>query len=1339
MVVPRKVRAPAAIASLWLASCLAAGGRDLPLPAVGPAPAPAPAEVAPASRPVTLHVQWGGGTPRAWTGRITLGSADAAGQAGGIGDWRTLSPDRDAALLVHAEGDAIVVHEPRPTAFDGVELILDDWRGRRVRVELAAAGGTRPAVVAEIDVADVLAAPVQTPLDSEGNRLTVRQAAGDALAVVVEGGDEQSPGGDPAIRRPGSQVRLRVAPLLVLKPDHQSALELRLRLKSGPQGEVLAAQTSSIQPRVVAGEAGGPQALEPVAFDVSLPPREGVYDVEIEVLERGGLRWSRPLATRTTQLVAIEDRPLGPRPEGEWRLVHEVDPGSPRLHERLRRLPGVGLPQMSLPDLPTIPLPELPRPSVSLPKMPQLPQMGGSVQSLVPRFSGLLASGHSVVEPHSLGPMLRLPPATPGQPSWEGIVVAGVQPGVPLAVEVEFPPDQDAVVGLTVLELDAAGTAVQCRHAGGFEVHDRRSAATEPGRHRFVFWPTTKQPLIVISNPSTRRPAIFGKVRILAGPSRLPFLDQGGDRHAAVAARPVYAFLSRPEFWRRGGVERVGQAGGRPFADWGTHLSGIRHSADLLAARRAAGAMVTLFADGAAAWPSRLTRHAPRWGCGPAESGLAAAPRDVLEAVLRVHASEGLRLVAAMSFDAPLPLLEAALRRGDGDGLVCVGRDGRARTGPDGSPHYNILDPRVQQAVEAHVRELAARLRGRPLVDGVALLLPHDGWLHLPGVAWGLDDVTFGRFLKSVGAPEQARDADRFALRAELVAGPLRDAWLAWRSDELAAFHGRLAGVLAEHDPRWSLYLAPTTLFTHGDLAARFRPLLAARPGADDILLEIGLDPGRSTTDRRVVYVSPQVHAAAGEVVDRALFATLNRAAPLVAAAAGAGRRGVAIVEEPLDIDLRRAARHGPFGAAAVEGCTMHALPAGPDGRRSLVEPLAVADAEAVFDMRLALEAPPAADGARRAYAALPADRLQRIGGTGPVVVRGFQGERGLVVHAVNAAAAPARILLPVRSATVRAADDDAQRTIPAVDGVATLPIEAWGMRTLVIDGGLDGGTPRVEHDEAVRQAVTEGIEDVRRRRRVLETPRPLDVLDNPDFEIGAGGPQRLSAIAGWELVEPRRGGLAFVPGAATPDGRPGRAVAFSSVHGLSTLRSNPFPAPATGRLSIAVRLRIVDGDPQPPLRIALEGVLGDREYYRFAAVGGLTGGRPLAGEWARFVLPVDDLPRDGLESLRVRFDLLGPGAVQIDEVRVFDLAFEEPQRVQLSKMIAAMENAAAAGDIGRCVVDLDGYWPRFLAEFVSAADVERLAEVPQPAQPARSQPPPQAPGVIDRLRGWWR
>lgn len=119
-------------------------------------------------------------------------------------------------------------------------------------------------------------------------------------------------------------------------------------------------------------------------------------------------------------------------------------------------------------------------------------------------------------------------------------------------------------------------------------------------------------------------------------------------------------------------------------------------------------------------------------------------------------------------------------------------------------------------------------------------------------------------------------------------------------------------------------------------------------------------------------------------------------------------------------------------------------------------------------------------------------------------------------------------------------------------------------------------------------------------------------------------------------------------------------------------------------------------------------------------------------------MLPVDDLPTAGLESLRVRFDLLGPGRVLIDDVRVLDLAFEESQRVQLARLIARFEQSLATRDIGGCVVGLDGHWPRFLAEFVSDAAVARMATVPVPVTAPAAKPVTPA-GMLDRVRGWWQ
>ena len=55
---------------------------------------------------------------------------------------------------------------------------------------------------------------------------------------------------------------------------------------------------------------------------------------------------------------------------------------------------------------------------------------------------------------------------------------------------------------------------------------------------------------------------------------------------------------------------------------------------------------------------------------------------------------------------------------------------------------------------------------------------------------------------------------------------------------------------------------------------------------------------------------------------------------------------------------------------------------------------------------------------------------------------------------------------------------------------------------------------------------------------------------------------------------------------------------------------------------------------------------------------------------WGQYVFQVDDLPLEGLTSLRVRFDLMGPGEVWIDDVQLFGLAFNRSELVELQKLI---------------------------------------------------------------------
>ena len=1306
-------------------------------------------------RPLAVRVQWGGGQPQAWAGRIAV-IDDAAPLEPQAFTWRTLSTEPDAAACVHEEAAELRIHQPRPLPNDGIELTVADVGRRRLVVEVAAAQGGKPGERIDVPLVDLLAETVQRPLDGDGNRLTVRPAPGEMLRVAITAADT----GEPVrICRPGDRIRCSVDPWLPVRGDGAATIELRMQLREARRTGEIATEVTPLVPRPApAPEAPGAQRAVPfdtVAFDVALPSTEAVYELELEAVERAGLRWSRAVASRTVQVVAVADAPA-PRIDDadDWKIVYELDPGSPKLHERLRRLPGslpsVPLPAVPLPSLtrptfprlpnvtlPAVPLPSVPLPNVSLPNVP-VPD----VSALMPRFSGLLATGHSTVEPHRLGPMLRLPPADPlGGPTWEGVLVAGVRPGMPLAVEIDVPTDQEGVLTALVLELDAAGVAVQTRHAGGFSVQ-REFAAAEPrlAVHRFTFWPTTRNPLLLLANPAPRSAVTFGRVRVFAGPERLPVgppSDRGGRR--------LHGFLASPEFLEFGGEQRAERQGGRPTTDWHTHLTGIRHAVEGLQSQRAGGALVTVHGRGAAAWPSPLTRFAPRWDCGAGESGLDPQPKDLLDLLCRIFGREGLTLVPSVSCDAPLPALEALLARGGPatTGIVCVGRDGLPRRTPPGSVHYNILDPRVQQAVEEIVTDLAARVRGEPAVDGIALVLSHDGWLHLPGVAWGLDDATFGRFARDVGAAVPAASAaDRFAVRAGLVEGPLRERWLEWRAAEIAGFHARLAGAIARHDERLSLSIVPTTLFSEGELAERFRPVLAAAPPAFE-LAEIGLDPARSTADRRVVFVTPWMHGGRS-IGEQARLAAANRAPALLRAAAESARRGAVLVERAGECGVQTAATQAAFGMAPPAPCRFQAVAVGPERERGLAEALRAADAERIYDTGMLVSAATAATSAgRAAFESLPQVPFDGgsagSGGSSALVVRSHRQAEGTWLHVINPTAAPGRVVFVCDAAEPNAVAVAGRNRLPlrAPEGrphECAIDIDAWGMRAVWLAGDGRCRAVRLEHDAAVHAEIAARLAQLRERRALLESPTPLDVLDNPGFDLGAADPGSTASapLSGWEVVDGRRGVVRPIDGGV--DG--GQAVAFTAGKGLATLRSNPFARPASGRISVAAWLRIPPGAPQPPLRMAIEGVQDNREFYRFATLGGAGSARPLEQAWAQYVLPIDDLPEERLESLRVRFDLLGEGTVEIDEVRVFDLAFSESQRAQLTRLLDGIDVRLAAGDLAGCTVELDGHWPRYLEAIVPApAPIAGTAE--GLGGPAGQRRDPERAGSMSRLRRW--
>jgi hypothetical protein len=426
--------------------------------------------------------------------------------------------------------------------------------------------------------------------------------------------------------------------------------------------------------------------------------------------------------------------------------------------------------------------------------------------------------------------------------------------------------------------------------------------------------------------------------------------------------------------------------------------------------------------------------------------------------------------------------------------------------------------------------------------------------------------------------------------------------------------------------------------------------------------------------------VPPRVHAAGVPLADRSTVAVANQAA--ARAATNTGSSAAALLARPLAVNFGEVIPHGPFPSASLRGpCPLAIAPATAAGEPLLAAAVAANDVELLFDMLPPLAAPPFDATVPRGHEPLPAVPLESVAGVPePLVVR--SGVEGGVtwVEFVNPGAAAIEATIALDGSATAATDAASGASLPLSAGRVTVPLAARSVRPLAIDGACRIAAVQVGYDDATRRELASAIERLRLRLGVLTAPQPLDVLDNPSFEIGLADTlpaQAGPAVTGWELLQPRRGSLELVPGRPEAGTAGGRAVEFASRNGLATLRSNPFPAPKTGRISVAAWLRLRPGEPQPPLRIAIEGLEEGREYYRFAAVGGLAGGRPLTGEWSQFVLQIDDLDAGTVESLRVRFDLLGPGSVQLDDVRVFDLAFDEDQRNQIAQTLARIDHRA--------------------------------------------------------------
>ncbi|HUY31186.1 MAG TPA: family 10 glycosylhydrolase [Pirellulales bacterium] len=1274
-----------------------------------------------------LRIEWGDRSAQLWQGRIELTEGVLVGPS-------PLGIEADEPGSMWLEQGQLAIHPRGRRSYDGVDIDVFAPLEARLLARLWREGDEEPETPLEIPLARLIAQEHSSPLDAQQPLLTVRRAPGDKLRLTLAR--------DHFVFAPGERFELEARPCR-LGVAAGSKLRMTVRLiETFSRKELWTGEVERI-----ADEEGSAEAMP---ISLSLPETEGVYELVFEVS-----RWGIPnrmalrhvIDERKVQLVVLSPDPPIPDDSSEQphEVILEIDPANPAWWQRL----------------------------------PNVPMLRGL-------HKGPLGNGAASAWQHPIGEttmhFIQLgdgPAATIG---WEAYPLPIQKLGQPHLVEIEYPSDVPQTLGLSLVEPNVAGVVFPIGLDSGIDVP--AEAAHDPAKllkHTLVIYPKTKIPLLLVTNRRPGSRAVYGKIRVrgpktkvmsgvksIAGMGTLlddPVRSHLPRRFPLGESRPrrLWAgYYDRPLFPENfSAVEGLDSRNARAFDDWRTFQQGGARLVEYLNYAGYNGLMLSVLADGSAIYPSELLDSTPRYDTGTFfAGGQDPLRKDVLELIFRLFDRDGLRLIPALQFSAPLTELEELLRRGGPEsvGLELVGADGATwlaghapRLGL--APYYNPLNARVQEAVLAVVGELVERYRSHPSLAGVALQLSADGYAQLPGPDWGYDDDTLARFERETRV-KLPSGAERFRARVEFLQGRGRKAWLDWRARTLAEFHRKLRAVICEGRPELKLYLAGAGLLDRPEFARELRPTLPSAPTKnEDALLSAGIDPRRYRDAEGIVLLRPQRIAPLNSLAAQAVNLEWNNDGVLDREFAAVTHPGGLFFHEPQRARLESFDAKSPFKQAPTQ-LVAQPVPSAQFNRRRFVHALATLDAQAMFDggWLLPLGQESELGGLLAAYRELPDEAFATLPGeTQPITIRTLSKAGRTYIYLVNDSPWKVTVDLSVDlAAECGLLRLNPARSVPPLAGSGlkrswTLVLEPFDLLAAAFTaGGTKFHDAKISTDDDVPLGLRAAIDDLYERATVLARPPPYDALENAGFEE----PAKRGAIPGWESSPAAKGGQSPLarpgsPAAAIDETDPHsgkRAVKLSNSAGAASLASRPFAAPRTGWLSVSVWMRVADATRQPRLRLSLEGKEGNRPYVREAPIGAGDGVQMLRGNWSQYLFEYPDLPTEGLSPLRVRFGLSGAGEVWIDDVQLFELErLKLEQRLALANTFEFAERKLENRQYTDCLRQLEGYWPRFLMSNVTVVP-NPLARTPRDrARPAGgdadTKPNDSKPGVLDRWK----
>jgi hypothetical protein len=661
---------------------------------------------------------------------------------------------------------------------------------------------------------------------------------------------------------------------------------------------------------------------------------------------------------------------------------------------------------------------------------------------------------------------------------------------------------------------------------------------------------------------------------------------------------------------------------------------------------------------------------------------------DRVELIRRILARQAYALWLELGFEGPaslpgLPPADSAeaLRRG----LVRLDRQGRADW-----PVYHPLHPDVREAMKRRVTRALTELKaGEPGAARGGLVIrlgPGPTLLGTPDT--GLDDVTYRKFIHDTIGAEATReipgvestDPDRFAERSKYLAGVGRMPWLTWRSKEITTLYAELNAVVHTLAP--GAKLAVVTPGLDGGAAggeARRVDRAALPPSQSWRSVGLDLQHWPSGPDAPLVFRGTALSTealshdlATSPDLDSLVASRLNRGLLLSIGGADASD-DLGGTSPGSDAPEDRTPQSAAAGSSPRVWLTALALGDGSAADEPLGHALAALDSRWVFLAEKAVSgqeerlrrfarvlcALPAAD----TPAELQADAISKPFG---VVVRTLDDSKQTFLEIANNSPYPVRLTGKLDMPAGVAVEDLGR-------GLRLAPIARADGNNLVLDllpygvAAIKIGAPQVKllsvssyPSDAVMTSMRARFNELsaqlaRLNQGLSASPaEPANsgfepnasvkgpASDGPLVKVASTPKENASELAGW-LVE---GGM---PGEATikvdrenPHSGEG-SLKFSAPAPASVVSESFVP---NNHSSLTIEAYFRSSEPGTKVRVWIEGASGGKPYVRRTEM-------TVSTEWEGRAVRASDVPAGGLDSARLRFEILSAGNLWIDDLHI--------------------------------------------------------------------------------------